>query len=31
MKKNAYEAFINNFDIEISVEKYNKVLNSIKI
>jgi glycosyltransferase involved in cell wall biosynthesis len=30
MKTNAYNAFINNFDIEISVEKYNKVLNSIK-
>jgi glycosyltransferase involved in cell wall biosynthesis len=29
MKKNAYQAFINNFDIEISVEKYNQVLNSI--
>jgi colanic acid biosynthesis glycosyl transferase WcaI len=29
MKENAYNAFLNNFDIEISVEKYNKVLNSI--
>ena len=30
MKKNAYESFINNFDIEISTEKYNKVINSLK-
>jgi glycosyltransferase involved in cell wall biosynthesis len=29
MKENAYNAFLNNFDIEISVEKYNTVLNSI--
>jgi glycosyltransferase involved in cell wall biosynthesis len=29
MKENAYKAFINNFDIEISVEKYNNVLKSI--
>lgn len=29
MKENAYEAFINNFDIEISVEKYNNVLKSL--
>ena len=29
MKENAYKAFINNFDIEISVEKYNKVLKSL--
>jgi glycosyltransferase involved in cell wall biosynthesis len=29
MKINAYEAFINNFDIEISVDKYNEVLKSI--
>ncbi len=31
MKKNAYQAFINNFEIEISVDKYNQVLNSISI
>lgn len=29
MKENAYEAFINNFDIDISVEKYNNVLKSL--
>ena len=29
MKENAFEAFINNFDIEISVEKYNRVLKSL--
>lgn len=29
MKENAYNAFINNFDIEISVEKYNNLLKSI--
>lgn len=29
MKENAYEAFINNFEIEISVEKYNNVLKSL--
>jgi glycosyltransferase involved in cell wall biosynthesis len=29
IKENAYEAFINNFDIEISVEKYNNVLKSL--
>jgi glycosyltransferase involved in cell wall biosynthesis len=29
MKKNAYEAFINNFEIEISVEKYHKALKSL--
>lgn len=29
MKENAYNAFINNFQIEISVEKYNNVLKSI--
>lgn len=31
MKENAYKAFINNFEIEISVEKYNNVLKSLKI
>ena len=29
MKENAYQAFINNFDIEISVEKYNNVLKTL--
>jgi len=29
MKENAYRTFINNFDIEISVDKYNSVLKSI--
>lgn len=29
MKENAYNAFINNFEIEISVKKYNNVLKSI--
>ena len=29
MKENAYKAFINNFDIEISVEKYDKILKTI--
>lgn len=29
MRENAYNTFINNFEIEISVEKYNNVLKSI--